>query len=347
MKIPPVKHLAKKQRVQALLLIAGFFGAACVVIIVMNVRGITIDAPAQEENTVVQEEEVRDPFTGVLLTSPAEETRVACVMVENSADAWPLSGIEDAFFVIEAPVEGNIPRFMACYTEGVEVEKIGPVRSARPYYVQWAGGLGAMYAHVGGSPESLQLLATTKDVVDLNEFWNGASFWRDSTRFAPHNSYTSTALLWSAATRLGVEAGRSPGWEYGEKGVWVSEEHCEDVHASWGSASTYRVTWDCDAETKSYVRKQGGSVAQSSDKDQYHAQNVVVMETDIAIIDAIGRRRIRTTGTGNAIVCSLGVCQDAVWEKEGADKPLRFYASYPHEPIIFSPGTTWVEVVGG
>lgn len=344
MNIPSFKKMTKKQRVQLLLGIAGLFGVACLLVIAMNFRGVTVEAPEQQEEQS-KEEKNRDPFTGALLTGEAEDTRIACVMVENSSDAWPLSGVEDAFFVVEAPVEGGIPRFMACYTEANEVEKIGPVRSARPYYISWAEGFGALYGHVGGSPEALQRLGATRNLTTLNEYSNGSSYWRDTTRSAPHNAYTSTELLWSAATRLSVPAGKSPAWKYGEEGVWESEENCKNITLSWGSAPSYNVTWDCDAASKSYIRLQGTSVAASSDGDTYDAQNVVIMEADMRVVDEVGRRALTTEGMGNAIVCSLGICQDALWSKEGVDKPLQFFNTYPDEPIIFSPGTTWIEVV--
>ncbi len=303
--------------------------------------------PQKENEVESTQEEVRNPFTGSLLQGEESgESRIACVMVENSADAWPLSGIEDAFFVIEAPVEGAIPRFMACYTESVDVAKIGPVRSARPYYVRWAEGLGAMYAHVGGSPDALQIIQNSKFITDLNEFWNGNAFWRDTARLAPHNAYTSSELLWSAAENKKVSLGKSPQWVYSNKGVWENENICADIAINWGSALAYDVLWECDSENKAYVRKQGGEEVVSSDGDKYLAQNVVIMEVkDMKVVDEVGRREFATEGMGNARVCSLGVCQNALWSKEGIDKPLQFFSTYPSEPIVFSPGTTWVEVV--
>lgn len=345
MNLSSLKNLTKKQRIKILFFIAGLFGAACLLIIVMNFRGITVEAPATEE-TPEEIVTMRDPFTGESIDQVSEGSRVACVMVENSADAWPLSGIEDAFLVIEAPVEGSIPRFMACFTEGVDVPKIGPVRSARPYYVSWASGLGALYAHVGGSPEALGILAASKDVVDLNEFWNGASFWRDSARYAPHNSYTSSALLWAAADRLEVGLAQAPGWTYEELNYKTGAQPCDEVAIDWTSGSLYDSAWGCDEKTGKYTRYQSGMTPESMYSHSYSASNVVIMEADITSVDEVDRRHIATEGTGNALVCSAGTCQDAIWYKEGVDKPLQFFTSYPDEPVVFVPGKTWIEVVG-
>ena len=87
------------------------------------------------------------------------DPKIVAVMVENNLEAWPLSGISKANVVYEAPVEGNIPRFMAIYTIDNEIEQVGPVRSARPYYLDWVSENGnAMYMHVGGSVDALDLI---------------------------------------------------------------------------------------------------------------------------------------------------------------------------------------------
>ncbi len=347
MKFPPLKNLTKKQRITILFSLAGIFAVICLVVIVMNIRGITVQAPIAEDmpDDVVALQ--RDPFTGELIADDAPSgSRVACVMVENSADAWPLSGIEDAFLVIEAPVEGGIPRFMACFTEGVDVEKIGPVRSARPYYVSWASGFqNALYGHVGGSPEALEILAGQNILTDLNEFWNGSSFWRDNIRYAPHNAYTSSALLWAAADRLELADAVSPGWKYDDT-QYIAGQTSDPITLAWENSSGYDVYWSWGEQEANYIRRQEtyeGSL--SSDGDVYHAANVVIMETNISVIDDVGRRHIATESTGNAKVCSRGTCQDAVWNKASIDAPLQFYISYPNEPVTFAPGKTWIEVV--
>ena len=121
------------------------------------------------------------------------------VQVENMVDARPLSGVARANLVYETLAEAGITRLLAIYTADDTVSEIGPVRSARAYYVDWASEFGALYAHSGGSPEALSLIPNY-NVLDLNEFANGRFFWRSSSRYAPHNLYTSTELLNSAFT---------------------------------------------------------------------------------------------------------------------------------------------------
>ena len=129
-----------------------------------------------------EEEIIRHPLTGESLETEIENLpQVFGVMIENAADAWPLVGVNEAFLVIEAPVEAGIPRFIAFFSEDQEVDKIGPVRSARPYYLDWNDELDAVYAHVGGSPEALDLIKYELDTIDLNQFWQSEYFYRQNS----------------------------------------------------------------------------------------------------------------------------------------------------------------------
>src|SRR5690606_23920743 len=124
--------------------------------------------------------------------------RTVGIMIENHYDARPLSGLADASVVYEAPVEGNYTRFLAVFPEDAEVQKIGPVRSARTYYLDWVSEYPDMlYMHVGGSPDALEKIKT-HGIFDFNEFYRGWYYWRDSGRYAPHNVYTSSALFQKA-----------------------------------------------------------------------------------------------------------------------------------------------------
>ena len=137
---------------------------------------------------------------------PFEEAALQpfAVMVENSPDAWPLAGLAKANLVIEAPVEGSITRFLAVIDATTTVDQIGPVRSARPYFVDFANGLQAVYAHVGGSPEALSLIHVLSSFRNLDEFSSGKYFWRSSKRAMPHNTYTELiCCVLPRKTRIG------------------------------------------------------------------------------------------------------------------------------------------------
>src|SRR5690606_17560880 len=96
-----------------------------------------------------------------------------------------------ASVVFEAIAEGGITRFVALFQD-TEPDYVGPVRSARPYYMTWLLGFDATYAHAGGSAEALSLINQwrVKDIPHHNSY-----YWRVNNRSAPHNLYTSIAKL--------------------------------------------------------------------------------------------------------------------------------------------------------
>jgi hypothetical protein len=270
------------------------------------------------------------------------------VMVENSADAWPLSGLSQARLVIEAPVEGSIPRFSA-YVDDTqdEVKKIGPVRSLRPYYLDWAQGFGAMVAHVGGSPEALAAVDARR-AMSLNEFFWGRFFWRSLDRYAPHNVYTSVGLLEQGFEARGFEDVELPVFTYTdqEPAFEARPEH-QQVRIPFSPLNDqYDAVWVYNRETNQYMREQGddGATMDVEHNAQISAKNVVVLYASVSVIDDVGRRSIKTSGEGEMTLLRDGQAFDGIWKKDGRDEPMRFFSDGDNEMALNS-GITWIEVV--
>src|SRR5262249_15833287 len=132
-------------------------------------------------------------LSGLPVDPAVNQRPVTGVMIENSVQARPQSGLNQAGVVFEAIAEGGITRFLALYQDTTP-DNVGPIRSARPYYEQWALGFDAGYAHVGGSPEALNDIKAW-GVRDLDQFYNSGSYHRISSREAPHNVYTGITTL--------------------------------------------------------------------------------------------------------------------------------------------------------
>ena len=118
--------------------------------------------------------------------------QVVGVMIDNHPDSRPASSLAKAKIVYEAPVEGGLTRYLAIFDSKQVVAEVGPVRSARAYFLSWLQEYGrGLYMHSGGSPEALSAIKTKK-IFDANEFFWGEYYWRSSDRPAPHNLYTSS-----------------------------------------------------------------------------------------------------------------------------------------------------------
>lgn len=124
-------------------------------------------------------------FTGVPIS----------VVIDNQSDALPQRGLEKATIVWEVLAEGDITRYMAVFTDEIP-EIVGPVRSARTYFNTLANQYGGLFLHVGGNDMALEEIKKGEfSFTDLNEFFNGSTFYRDKKRKAPHNVFTTRQQL--------------------------------------------------------------------------------------------------------------------------------------------------------
>ncbi len=303
---------------------------------------ITFDEP-QGNSSSTAYCEFSHVLDGVCVASVEEQqTRIIGVMVENHYEAQPLAGIAAASLVYESPVEGGIPRLFAVYKEGTVVAKVGPVRSARAYYLDWLAEYGsAMYMHVGGSPEAIDLIEK-RQVFDLNEFYRGWYYYRSDDRSAPHNVY-SNSELWESALARYAPSTTEPfvGWSF--RHIDACTNACtKGVDIIYGGG--YDVSWQFNSSTKQYDRRQFGKFHRDQDGTPYVADTVLIQEVEAKVLDDIGRLGIETMGSGKGYILRDGFLFDATWRKESLTQRTRWYDEQDQE-ISLKPGKIWVEIV--
>lgn len=287
---------------------------------------------------------------GVEVSTSAEASVLpVAIMIENLVSTRPQSGLSQASVVYEALAEGGITRFMAIYPGAGEIEVIGPVRSARAYFVDWAIEYGGVYAHVGGSPEALTQLAENVNLVDLNQIGGDhLYFWRDGTVAAPHNLMTSSEKI---AFAIRDFLGETPiasfePWFF-KLDVPRSErpkaEHSIQIDFS---SDSYAVEWKYERKTNTYLRYNGGQQqVDALNNQELRAHTVVVQFLSTSLADAAtGRLDMQTQGSGSAQVFLDGQQITAEWRKPDQNSRTRFYSTEGEE-IQFNAGTIWVEVV--
>lgn len=282
-----------------------------------------------------------------LKTREQENLYPVAIMIENAADAWPLSGVDKADFVIEAITEASITRFVAIYANNEKIEKIGPVRSARPYYLDWIEPFLPVYMHVGGSPEALGLLRSGGyDLVNLDQFFNYQYFWRDNKwRYAPHNVYTSSQLIQQVLQDKELtKPADYQMWQYKQdKNLEQRPEQVNDITILYTN-DYYRVDWQYNREENNYIRYQHKQIQQMTDGEWIKSKNIIVQVNDMIILDSVGRKRITTIGEGNAWVFRDGETIEGKWVKESKDKRTIYYDNNGNE-IVFNGGKTWLEII--
>lgn len=289
------------------------------------------------------------PLTGRLVTPAAAARHPIAVMIDDLSPARPQSGFSAASVVWHAPAEGGIPRYMLVFQENIPTD-VGPVRSARHYYIAWAAELRALYVHAGGSPQALALLRAKGNgqlVYNADEFRWGGSFHRVTTRFAPHNLYTSGKSLRGIAAAVGAK-------DEGLKSPW---RFARDAALGWRPVGgrievAYRanaIRYDYDRRSNAYRRSVTGEKRQidAATKRRVAPKNVVVMLVQFAPLnDGSNKKRLeaQVVGTGPAWIATNGVTIKGTWKKTSLSAPTRFFDK-AGKPVVLTVGQTFIQVM--
>lgn len=283
------------------------------------------------------------PLTGLAIEKETLKRRPLAVMINNSTSARPQSGLDKADMVYEFLAEGGITRLLAIYIHN-DVEEVGPVRSARPYFVVKALEFDALYAHCGGSTDALEDIKRY-NVADLDEFTIGKkAFWRSSDRVAPHNLYTSTDNLWTYANTKKLNTPVNlPGFKFLAKGEDTLGQRAENIFIKY-SSKNYNVTYKFNAASKTYLRFNGDAahVDKVSGK-QLEASNILIQYAPTLAHDD-SRLDIDLMGEGKALLFNNGKVQNGSWKKNSLNEQTVFLDETGNE-VKLVPGQTWIQVV--
>jgi hypothetical protein len=303
----------------------------------------TAAATAGPEPTV---EAVAPNTPGTMLRGSVTQ-RPYAVMIDNHPNAYPQSGLDQAAVVFEALAEFGLTRFMAVYIPGAsEAARIGPVRSTRLYFAQWALPFSALYVHAGGSPQGLALVESSPAIVNLDALFraNSAYFRRDSQRPAPHNLYTSSSILQPALATQSAQPLRSDiGFLYKQE-LPAEQRPAAQTLTYFFLYREDSAGWIYDAASNSYSRLRRGRPAVDAESGaQLRAKNVVAMEVVEAPIagDEKGRIEQQVVGSGRARVFLDGMERDVTWSKPSPEEPLVFLDPSGEE-VRFNAGNIWI-----
>ena len=318
------------------------------------------------------------PLNGALFPKPQrewwEKHRPLGIMIENHEEARPQSGLTKADIVYEAVAEGGITRFLAVYY-CQDAEMVGPVRSARTYFLDWISEYGdkPLYTHVGGAntPGPANALGQIGDYGwvgenDLNQFSVGfPTFWRDYERMGrpvatEHTMYSTTTKLWQVAEeKRGLTEKDEKGVRWDEKYVsWLFKEDASESDRPvafaaefnfWQGYGVYAVKWEYDRTLNSYKRLNGGaSQTDKNDGAQIMAKNIVLaFMTERNANDGYENNvhlLYGTKGEGKAIILQDGQKVEVKWVKKDRISRTKFYDSRGQE-IKFNPGQIWIEIL--
>jgi hypothetical protein len=284
------------------------------------------------------------PLTGAMIDPALADRPIVSVIVENHPDARPQSGLQDAGVVYEALAEGGITRFQTFFLD-TQPPTIGPVRSLRPYFVDWGMEFNAPVAHAGGSSDALNLAAST-GMKDLNALIIGApTFYRTNNRVAPHNLYTSSSLLDSLLAKHGYNtpATFSPSPRQADHPT-ATPPH-PNIHIDY-SYNGYQVDYKYDPSTNDYARSLANQphIDRNTGK-QIHVKNIVVEMISASVIDdGHGHMQLGTTGRGQGWVIRDGDAIPCTWVKDNRTSRTHLLDAGGKD-IPLNAGNTWYSIV--
>ncbi|HEX6923167.1 MAG TPA: DUF3048 domain-containing protein [Bacillales bacterium] len=292
-----------------------------------------------------QEKEKTPAYIYPLTGKPADHKitkRPIGVMVENSAPARPQTGIYKADIVYEALAEGAITRFLAIY-QSKEPEIIGPVRSARHYFVKISNGFDAIYVHHGWSPQAKELIQST-DKDNINGlYYDGTLFHRMDFRQAPHNSYIPYENIIKGAKEndYKLKADIKPLPFLSKKEVKNLEgKPASEVKINY--LDRYQVRFEYQPDKKTYLRYSDGE--KSVDRKTgtpITVSNVFIAAVPTFFIDSYPRRGMDLKAGGKGLLIQNGMAKKVNWKNiDGRIVPVK-----NGEKVGFVPGQTWVNLV--
>jgi hypothetical protein len=306
----------------------------------------------KKEKHVTKEEkktEEKNPLPYIFpLTGKASATetdgRAVAVMVNNHPDARPQSGLNKADIVYEILAEGDITRFLAVFQSDKPVN-IGPVRSARAYYLELAKGLNALYIAHGYSPEAKEMI--DKGYIDnLNGMvYDGTLFKRASFRKAPHNSYITYENVLKGAKQNNYSMDKNPPaftFMTEEDSQKITGDEANSVKITYSSSHISDSTFEYDPSAHKYKRFSGGEQTIDFDtKEPILIDNIFIIETSHEVVDSSGHKEIDLESGGKGYLMQMGRVNVVDWKnQDGRIIPVKNGAAVP-----FVQGHTWVNVV--
>ena len=273
--------------------------------------------------------------------------RTIAVMLDNHKDAWPHAGLQDAYMVYEIVVEGGETRLMALF-KGADIEKIGPVRSARHYFIDYAMENDAIYVHFGQSPQAQNDIKKYR-IEDINGIAeDGSTFWRVKDKSAPHNAVTSTEKLFKSAKNKKYKTTSN------EKSVlnYVTDEvnlengeSAETIIIPHSKLQT--VKYEYDSENKVYKRYARGIEQKDWDTGEtVTTKNIIITFCDNYTLEDKenkGRQGLKNIGTFDGYYITNGKAIKIKCTKEARDEKT-VYKDLEGNIINVNDGNTFVNI---
>ena len=275
------------------------------------------------------------------------DARPIAVMIDNDNEqARPQAGLEDAYLIYEMVVEGGATRFMALF-KNADTEKIGPVRSSRHYFLDYALENDVIYTHYGWSPKAQSDISSLR-VNNLNGIaGDGEIFWRNRDYTSGwHSAFTSIAnIKEKAASRKYSDTASQ------KNAITYSAEYLDmktDTAANsvmLNYSGKYKTGYTYDAETKLYEKSINGKPHEMQSGETVKVRNIIIqLIGDSSLGDGTDRRNVITTGSGKGYYITDGYVKSIKWSKSSRTGQTT-YTDEDGNALEINPGKTFINII--
>ncbi len=279
-------------------------------------------------------------------------TRPVAVMINNHNQARKYhAGLQDAYMVYEMIVEGGLTRLMALYKDA-STQKIGSIRSARHYYLDYALENDAIYMHWGYSEYAMN------DIKNLNVnhidgmAYGNKYFWKDkSLRIATeHTAFSSMDKINQGISDLNIRntTNVEPLLHYSIDAIDLSSMEgaipANQVVIKYSGSMT--TSYEYDAELLQYKRSVNNAPHMDYEGNfQYTTKNIITYQVKNTTIrgDAKGRQDLANIGSGEGYFISNGYAVPIIWEKKSRTSKTVYKLKNGTE-LKVNDGNTYIQI---
>lgn len=278
------------------------------------------------------------PFTGLALPERSNPRPILAI-IDNHGTSRPQAGLEKASIVYEFPVEGGITRLLALFYDTLP-SRIGPIRSARPYFIEKNREYSGILLHCGASPQGYELL-NRLDILTLDAFEKSHLYWRSEDRNPPINLYTGWPYL--REELLDIGSLNIPN-RFQFLSITITDGQDADVQElEIVYSDAYRIQYEYQFRYGTYRRFMNGEPHETDTGTYLEADNVIVQFVQTQQVDDEGRLAVQTQGSGTILLFRDGRVIEGTWLKAGPG--WTSYLDSRGRLLSLNTGTTWIEMV--
>lgn len=288
---------------------------------------------------------IRSYLTGEMVPVGQGNRRPLAIMMSNDKASLPQYGINRAGVVYEAPVEGNMNRYMAIMENYDDLTRIGSVRSCRTYYVYFAREFDAIYAHYGQSTFAKPYLSAIDNINGVDGT-GGNAYFRSKDRKAPHNAYASFEKIQKVIGKLGYSQEYDPSYEghfrFAPEGQ-PAVMNGADVRPANKVTPGYPLNnpwFEYHPDDGLYYRYQYGG-PHNGDEGQIAVKNIIIQYCSAGYYAKTEYRDINVHESSWGYFITGGQAEDITWKKDGEYGVTHYYDASGEE-IVLNPGKTWI-----